>query len=105
MAARVSGVPGDGCRPSYYRGPPPTPSPPPAPPAPPPYTGWRFFNLVEAREGAVLARLPDLGSGYLKDLGCTNTNTQLTCPEGVLPTGLSADDASVFANVGADWFS
>eukprot|EP01048_Picozoa_sp_COSAG05_P006790 COSAG05_NODE_458_length_9621_cov_5.309914_2_plen_897_part_00 len=109
MAARVSGTPGAGCFPNYHPLPAPSPKPPPSPqpgpPAPSPYSGWRFFNLLEAREPAVLARLPDLGSGYLKDLGCTNTNLDFTCPPGVLPRGLSADDSSVFTNVGANWFS
>ena len=107
MAQRVSGSPGKGCRPDYHphipgARPPPPPRPPPGPP---PYTGWRFFNLIEAREGATLARLPDLGSGYLKDLGCHNGDNSLTCPPGVLPLGLSSDDASVFVNVGSDWFT
>ena len=49
---RVSGSPGTGCRPHY------------GPPSPPPPTdNWRFFNLLEGGEGAVLARLPDFGSG------------------------------------------
>ena len=108
FAQRVSGSPGAGCRPDYHphipgHAPPSPPSPPspPPPPPPPPYSGWRFFNLLEAREGATLARLPDLGGGYLKDLGCTNGDTTVTCPAGVLPAGLRADDASVFCNVGS----
>jgi hypothetical protein len=107
---RISGTPGNGCKPDYHphipgKPPRPAPTPHPPPPGPPPYTGWRFFNLLEAREGATLARLPDRGSGYLKDLGCHNGDTSLTCPLGVLPPGLSADDVSVFVNVGSDWFT
>lgn len=90
---RVSGVPGPGCRPTYPLGP------------PPPSTAWRFFNLVEDGEGGVLARLPDYGSGYLSELGCSNSNTRLTCPAGVLPASLSVTDSSVYVNLGADWFT
>ena len=96
---RVSGVPGAGCTPTY-------PGPAPMPPAQRP---WRFFNLVEARVGGVLARTPDFGGGYLKDYGCTNSNTALSCPKGVLPAALGGKgavaDASVFANIGANWFT
>ena len=101
MDTRVSGSPGAGCRPRY--GPPPPPPAPPAPPKPPP--NWRFFNLVESQRGAILARHPDFGSGYLKDVKCTNSATSLSCPAGVLPARMSAADASVFANVGANWFA
>jgi hypothetical protein len=66
---------------------------------------WRFFNLVEGQRGAVLARHPDFGSGYLKDVGCNNSQTSLQCPAGVLPEELSIADASVFANVGGNWFT
>lgn len=97
-AQRISGVPGNGSRPQY-----PPPPPPPPPPSIP--SAWRFYNLIEAREGAILARLPDFGSGYLKDLGCSDSGSSLHCPPGVLPAGLSADDASVFCNIGADWFT
>ena len=65
----------------------------------------RFFNLVEGQRGAILARHPDFGSGYLKDVGCTNNATMLQCPPGVLPRDLSVADTSVFANVGGNWFS
>ena len=102
MGTRVSGSPGAGCRPDYG---PPLPPPPPAPPTPPPSDNWRFFNLVEGQRGAVLARHPDFGSGYLKDVNCTNSATSLWCPAGVLPAGMRAADASVFANVGANWFA
>eukprot|EP00937_MAST-01D_sp_MAST-1D-sp2_P000988 g988.t1 len=96
MATRVSGVPGAGCRPTY------PPGPAPAPAAP-----WRFFNLLEARVGAVQARVPKAGGGYLKDVACTNSNTQMVCPRGVLPAaGLTTPaDASVFVNIGANWFT
>jgi hypothetical protein len=53
----------------------------------------------------VLARHPDFGSGYLKDVNCTNGATSLWCPAGVLPARMGAADASVFANVGANWFA
>eukprot|EP01043_Picozoa_sp_COSAG02_P010571 COSAG02_NODE_373_length_23594_cov_6.892190_18_plen_415_part_00 len=66
---------------------------------------WRFFNLIEGQRGAVLARHPDFGSGYLKDVGCNNSQTSLQCPVGVLPDELSVADASVFANVGGNWFT
>ena len=65
----------------------------------------RFFNLIEGERGAIMARHPDFGSGYLKDVGCTNNATQLSCPAGVLPPGMAAADASVFANVGGNWFT
>ena len=68
---RVSGSPGAGCRPSYG---------PPPPPPPAANDNWRFFNLLENGEAVTLARLPDFGSGYLKDLNCTNSDTKLTCP-------------------------
>jgi len=68
---RVSGSPGAGCRPSYG---------PPPPPPPAANDNWRFFNLLESGEAVTLARLPDFGSGYLKDLNCTNSDTKLTCP-------------------------
>jgi hypothetical protein len=66
---------------------------------------WRFFNLIEGQRGAILARHPDFGSGYLKDVGCNNSQTSLQCPAGVLPDELSVADASVFANVGGNWFT
>jgi hypothetical protein len=66
---------------------------------------WRFYNLIEGQRGAILARHPDFGSGYLKDFGCHNNATQLTCPAGVLPEGLTPTDMSVFANVGGNWFT
>lgn len=93
---RVSGTPGSGCRPTYPTAP---PSPPPAP------SRWRFFNVLEDRVGAVLARTPDFGSGYLVDLGCSNGDTSLTCPAGVLPTKFDVSDSSVFANLGSNWFT
>ena len=67
----------------------------------------RFFMLIVGGEAAVLARSPVAGSGYLKELGCHNSDTQINCPAGVLPAGLTkeAGDASVFANLGADWFT
>ena len=65
----------------------------------------RFFNLIEGERGAVLARHPDFGSGYLKDVGCSNNASLLQCPPGVLPRELSIADASVFANVGGNWFT
>jgi hypothetical protein len=69
-------------------------------------TGFRrFFNLIEDQRGAVLARHPDFGSGYLKDVGCTNNATMLECPPGVLPRDLSIADTSIFANVGGNWFT
>ena len=96
MAARVSGSPGGGCRPHYM----PLPSPPP-----PPNNNWRFFNLLENGEAATLARLPDYGSGYLKDLGCKNSDTSFTCPAGVLPAAMDAADIGVQCNLGSDWFT
>ena len=66
---------------------------------------WRFFNLVESRVGAVLARTPDSGSGYLADVGCSNSASLVQCPPGVLPGDLTTADTSIFANVGANWFS
>jgi len=94
MAQRVSGTPGSGCYPSFG----------PAPP-PPPSNNWRFFNLLESGEGATLARLPDFGSGYLKDLGCSNTDTSLKCPAGVLPAAMDPADLGVQCNLGSDWFT
>jgi hypothetical protein len=94
-ANRVSGTPGAGCRPDY--------GPPPPPPLPPP--AWRFFNLLENGEAATLARTPDFGSGYLKDLGCKNTDTSFTCPPGVLPANMSPADLGVQCNLGSDWFT
>eukprot|EP00040_Diaphanoeca_grandis_P033815 m.207986 g.207986 ORF g.207986 m.207986 type:complete len:1066 (+) comp32998_c0_seq1:2-3199(+) len=99
---RVSGIPGKGCRPQY---PPTPPTPPPTPPPPPPNTNWKFFNLIEDRVGAVLARQPKKGSGYLKDVGCKNSDTSISCLPGVLPTDLVPDDLSVYVNIGADWFT
>eukprot|EP01048_Picozoa_sp_COSAG05_P001138 COSAG05_NODE_37_length_27688_cov_18.080394_10_plen_397_part_00 len=64
-----------------------------------------FFNLVENMRGGILARHPDYGSGYLKDVGCNNSATQILCPMGVLPPDLDAADASVFANLGGNWFT
>jgi hypothetical protein len=67
----------------------------------------RFFMLLSEGEAAVLARTPDEGSGYLKELGCKNSDSSISCPKGVFPAALSqqAADASVFANLGADWFT
>jgi hypothetical protein len=69
--------------------------------------GKRFFNLLCQGEAAVLARAPDAGSGYMKELGCSNSDVQITCPQEVLPAELvnQAGDMSVFANLGADWFT
>ena len=84
---------------------------PGGPPAPPtPKKLHRFFNLVENDEGSVLARVPKKGSGYMKGLNCTNTNTEVVCDVGVFAQGGDAlkqdqPDLSVFANLGADWFS
>jgi hypothetical protein len=63
----------------------------------------RFFNLLESGEGATLARLPDFGSGYLKDLGCSNTDTSFKCPAGVLPAAMDPADIGVQCNLGSDW--
>ena len=93
-ASRIGGSPGAGCRPHY--------APPPAPPSVP---HWRFFNLLENGEGATLARLPDFGSGYLTDLGCSNSDTSLKCPAGVLPAAMDPSDIGVQCNLGADWFT
>ena len=97
MVARVSGSPGAGCRPHY--------KPVSPPPPPPPNNNWRFFNLLENGEAATLARLPDFGSGYLKDLGCKNSDTSFTCPPGVLPAAMDPADIGVQCNLGADWFT
>ena len=93
---RVSGSPGAGCRPSYG---------PPPPPPPAANDNWRFFNLLENGEAVTLARLPDFGSGYLKDLNCTNSDTKLTCPAGVLPAAMDPADIGVQCNLGSDWFT
>ena len=70
----------------------------------------RFFNLLENDAASILARTPDKGSGYLKELGCSNSNTEVTCPISVFVDGGGAlanntADLTVFANLGADWFS
>lgn len=53
-----------------------------------------FFNLIEGEVGAVLARTPDKGSGYLRDAGCRGNTTlgRVVCPPGVLPGRLLSDD-------------
>eukprot|EP00054_Salpingoeca_dolichothecata_P010827 m.60181 g.60181 ORF g.60181 m.60181 type:complete len:974 (+) comp19167_c0_seq2:54-2975(+) len=73
-----------------------------SPPSPP---SWRFYQLLENREGGILARTPNRGSGYLRQLGVKNTNTQLNWPAGALPASFAWQDAQVFCNLGADWFS
>lgn len=73
--------------------------------------GMRPFNgLVVEGVGATLARWPKRGSGYLNGLGCSNSNTEIVCPSGVLPGSAAlvseAKDMSVFCNLcnlGSDW--
>jgi hypothetical protein len=70
--------------------------------------GVRPFNgLVVEGVGATLARWPKRGSGYLNGLGCSNSNTEIVCPSGVLPDSAAlvseAKDMSVFCNLGSDW--
>jgi hypothetical protein len=54
--------------------------------------GKMFVFIYEWRKNAVFRRLPDFGSGYLKDLGCSNTDTSLQCPAGVLPPEMNPAD-------------
>jgi hypothetical protein len=54
--------------------------------------GKMFVFIYKWRKNAVFRRLPDFGSGYLKDLGCSNTDTSLQCPAGVLPPEMNPAD-------------
>ena len=73
----------------------------------PPLLQLPFQVLVEGTEAAVLARTPERGSGYLRDLGCSVDDGTLTCPRGVLPQASTMQkniaDMSVFCNTGAGW--
>jgi hypothetical protein len=76
---------------------------PPAPPAP-----WRFYSLLEGALSATIARLPNRGSGYLDALGISNSDSSLTWPADspYMPAQpFSVDNAQVFCNLGADWFT
>ena len=77
----------------------------PAPPAPP--APWRFFTLTEGARAATIARLPNRGSGYLDSLGILNSDSSLSWPAGspFVPASFSVENAHVFCNLGADWFT
>ena len=75
---------------------------PPASPAP-----WRFYTLTEGDRAATIARLPNKGSGYLSSLGIANSDSGLSWPAGnpYMPPSFSVENAQVFCNLGADWFT
>ena len=71
----------------------PTSAPPPQryPSVPlPPVLRLPFQVLVEGTEAAVLARTPERGSGYLRDLGCSvDDGTLLDLPQGCATTSVN----------------
>ena len=73
--------------------------------APPPAPRWRFSSLLEGAAAAVIARTPQRGSGYLDSLGVSNSDDSFSWPAGVLPASFAVDNAAVFCNIGADWFT
>jgi hypothetical protein len=70
-------------------------------------TPWKFFTLTEGDRAATIARLPNRGSGYLTSLGISNSDNSISWPAGssYVPANFSVENAHVFCNLGADWFT
>lgn len=69
---------------------------------------WKFYNLMEGTRSGVVARVPNVGSGYLNTLGVSNSDSTITWPSNspYFPnTTFDVSNSQVFCNLGADWFT
>ena len=83
----------------------------------PPAVVRPFYTLLEGGRRATLARIPDVGSGYLggnlsrntAGHSCNVDGTTISCPPGVLPKASTfaddADDLTVMCHTSAGWFA